>query len=89
MGGTGKCSREIKLRELPHAKNPHHLIQLQRQMTSMQFKNQNMMPEAEPNRVTSDGQRINKCSIKFIQPKEKQVELVREDGSREVINLVK
>ena len=26
MGGTGKCSREIKLKDLPHAKNPHHMI---------------------------------------------------------------
>ena len=48
-----------------------------------------MMPESEPTRAAHDGTRINKCSIKFIQPKEKQVELIREDGSREILNLVK
>lgn len=48
-----------------------------------------MMPETEPGKAAHDGSRINKCSIKFIQPKEKQVELIREDGSKEIINLVK
>lgn len=36
-----------------------------------------------------DGSRINKCSIKFILPKEKDVELVREDGKKIEVKLVK
>lgn len=36
-----------------------------------------------------DGQRINKCSIKFTLPKEKDVELVREDGKAMEVKLVK
>ena len=32
---------------------------------------------------------INRCQLKFLMPKEKDVELVREDGSREVHKLVK
>ncbi len=39
--------------------------------------------------VGKDGQRINKCSIRFIPPKEKDVELVREDCKKIEIKLVK
>lgn len=35
------------------------------------------------------GQRINKCKIRFMMPAEKQVELIREDGSREIHSLVR
>ena len=34
------------------------------------------------------GTKVNKCSLKFIPPKEKDVELVREDGSKEIIKLL-
>jgi len=37
----------------------------------------------------NDGARINKCQISFVKPKEKEVELVREDGSKELLKLVK
>lgn len=39
--------------------------------------------------VGSSGSRINKCSIKFILPKEKDVELIREDGKKIEIRLSK
>lgn len=49
----------------------------------------NTIPEQEASKTMNEGQKINKCSLKFLQPKEKDVELVREDGSVEIINLVK
>ena len=36
-----------------------------------------------------DNTKINKCTLKFIMPKEKEVELIREDGSKEILKLVK
>ena len=39
--------------------------------------------------VVSSGNRINKCVIKFIMPKEKDVELIREDGKKIEIKLSK
>jgi hypothetical protein len=33
--------------------------------------------------------RINKCSIKFVPPKEKSVQLIREDGQVTTLKLVK
>ncbi len=38
---------------------------------------------------SSGSKRINKCSIKFEMPKEKAVQLVREDGQMQVLKLVK
>ena len=50
----------------------------------------NMIPEQEAASTKGqDGQRINKCQINFIKPKEKEVELTREDGHKVTLKLVK
>jgi hypothetical protein len=39
--------------------------------------------------MVNGGNKVNKCSIKFLVPKEKDIELIRENGKSEVIKLVK
>eukprot|EP00347_Sterkiella_histriomuscorum_P013779 403363397 len=46
-------------------------------------------PGAQGSSSGGNNKRINKCSIKFVMPKEKQVELTREDGVNNSYKLVK
>ena len=89
MGGTGKCSRELKLPIL-NVKNPHVIIQEQKQRhQKSNLIGGNSIPEQEASKTGSDGNRINKCSISFLNNKEKEVMLTRENGVRQEIKLVK
>ncbi|CDW82512.1 wd g-beta repeat-containing protein [Stylonychia lemnae] len=100
MGGTGKSANTIILEPLRNIKNPHHLLQMKKHQSVYQQdmkSNSNLLDDAQiQNQAQGSSQqssggskRINKCSIKFILPKEKHVELVREDGVTTSHKLVK
>jgi len=83
MGSTGKCSKEIKLKPIRNWRNPHqHLADAG--SSNRLFGSEGGAPNRGGSSTTSD-HRVNKCYIKFISKNEKEVELLREDGSKEIL----
>jgi hypothetical protein len=95
IGGTSKSSNKVVLPALK-VKNPHARRNLGNDaiFVAMQDNNRtdNLMQE-EPNQSTavqsSSNKRVNCCYIKFIGPKDKEVDIKREDGNVEKIKIVK
>jgi hypothetical protein len=72
MGSAGKCSKCIMVPPIPDCPNPHY------------SHNQSSQNDAY---ILSEPKPVNSTSINFIPPKEKMVELKRENGVRTTHNL--
>jgi hypothetical protein len=97
MGGTGKSANTVPLPRLNNVASPHEIIE--RRKANQDLRGTNNLMESEGGQTLSPGgegkaqqsgsKRINRCSIKFVLPKEKYVELTREDGHTSTHKLVK
>ena len=72
MGSAGKCSKCIMLAPLPNTPNPHFAARAKEKESPYQLS------EPKP---------VNSTYINFNQPKEKTVDLKRENNVRQVVNL--
>lgn len=103
MGGTSKSSNKIALKALnvknPHAKKKENASNMQQfdmnrtdtlvnpgDTNAQQPTQQQVGPTSSS---SSSSRRVNICSVKFLMPKEKEVELKREDGISEKYKIVK
>ena len=103
ISGSGKQSKQVVLKPLSSdVPNPHvHLVNESKQ-NALDSRVGHLLPKEDADKaekteskqqssqpVKDSNQRINKCKITFIKPAEKEVELIREDGSRSVHDLLK
>jgi len=97
ISGAGKQSKEVKLKPLAsNVPNPHVHLNQESKQTALDSRAVSLLPREDSEKVAQSssqvkdsGQRINKCRIAFLPPAEKDVELIREDGSRSVHDLVR
>ena len=73
--------------------NPHIHVQNESKQNALDSRVAHLIPSSEGEQQKTsrpeNSQRINRCRIVFMKPSEKEIELVREDGSKEMHDLVK
>lgn len=94
MGGTGKSTKQVKMSPLDSVPNPHIRQTLSQEDIDHRgvtriFQSESPGINNSESSINVNAQsssaRINKCRMRFT--KEKEVELIREDGSKGIYNL--